>query len=89
MPCSQNFHPDINVSVRFPLSHSANASLNLTIITPLRVEVSIPVDASTAVLFVEPNIDDAENDEMQPAYLAVAGCGVCMMLPGTNAPARN
>ena len=26
---------------------------------------------------------------MQPAYLAVAGCGVCMMLPGTNAPARN
>ena len=40
-------------------------------------------------LFVEPNIDDAENDEMQPAYLAVAGCGVCMMLPGTNAPARN
>ena len=41
------------------------------------------------MLFVEPNIDDAENDEMQPAYLAVAGCGVCMMLPGTNAPARN
>lgn len=27
--------------------------------------------------------------KMQPAYLAVAGCGVCMMLPGTNAPARN
>lgn len=22
---------------------------------------------------------------MQPAYLAVAGCDVCMMLPGTNA----
>ena len=43
----------------------------------------------SSVLFVEPNIDDAENDEMQPAYLAVAGCGVCMMLPGTNAPARN
>ncbi len=43
----------------------------------------------SSVLFVEPNIDDAENDEMQPTDLAVAGCGVCMMLPGTNAPARN
>ena len=27
--------------------------------------------------------------KMQPTDLAVAGCGVCMMLPGTNAPARN
>ena len=27
--------------------------------------------------------------EMQPTDLTVAGCGVCMMLPGTNAPARN
>ncbi len=26
---------------------------------------------------------------MQPTDLAVVGCGVCMMLPGTNAPARN
>ena len=28
----------------------------------------------SSVLFVEPNIDDAENDEMQPTDLAVAGC---------------
>lgn len=27
--------------------------------------------------------------KVQPTDLAVAGCGVCMMLPGTNAPARN
>lgn len=27
--------------------------------------------------------------KMQPADLTVAGCDVCMMLPGTNAPARN
>ena len=47
----QCLRPDVNLSVRFPLSHSAKPNLKCIIIIPSRVELSTPEAASTITTF--------------------------------------